>query len=94
MRVILEPIYLTEVALDRMTQIDQLTIVRNHARRGIAAHDRDAEGGKVREVEVEVVWLDGTVETLVFDRMCGFPIEPKRDWFTEWRRETLRLEGP
>ena len=50
------------------------------------------------EVEVEVGWLDGDVETLVFDRSVGFPImidgeAAGRDWYQEWREETLSSEA-
>jgi hypothetical protein len=93
MRVSIDPIYLFEAALEKMTKLDQLTIVRNHARRGFEAHDKDAEDVFVEEVEVEVSWLDGDIETLVFNRLCGFPVSPKRDWYQQWRNETLAAEA-
>ncbi len=42
-------------------------------------------------------WLDGDVETLVFDKLVGFPIEidgspASRDWYAEWKAETLAAE--
>ena len=94
MRAAIDPIYLGEVVMERMTRLDQLTIVRNHARRGIRAHEQDAHGERVEEVEVEVSWLDGDVETLVFDRNVGYPVEidgekSRRDWIAEWKEETL-----
>lgn len=98
MRAAIDPIYLGEVVMERMTKLDQLTIVRNHARRGFLAHEQDVNGERVTEVEVEVGWLDGDVETLVFNRAVGFPIviegEPAtRDWYAEWREETLSAEA-
>lgn len=98
MRAAIDPIYLGEVVMERMTRLDQLTIVRNHARRGFLAHEQDVTGERVTEVEVEVGWLDGDVETLVFDRFCGFPIiidgeSAARDWYEEWRHETLSSEA-
>ena len=98
MRAAIDPIYLGEVVMERMTRLDQLTIVRNHARRGFLAHEQDVTGERVTEVEVEVGWLDGDVETLVFDRFCGFPIvidgeAAGRDWYQEWREETLSSEA-
>ncbi len=98
MRAAIDPIYLGEVVMERMTRLDQLTIVRNHARRGFLAHEQDVTGERVTEVEVEVGWLDGDVETLVFDRSVGFPIiidgeSATRDWYEEWRHETLSSEA-
>lgn len=98
MRAAIDPIYLGEVVMERMTKLDQLTIVRNHARRGFLAHEQDVNGERVTEVEVEVGWLDGDVETLVFNRAVGFPVviegEPAaRDWYAEWREETLSAEA-
>lgn len=98
MRAAIDPIYLGEVVMERMTRIDQLTIVRNHVRRGFVSHDEDVDGHKVTELSVDVGWLDGDVETLVFDRMVGFPLmidgEPaKRDWYAEWKAETLSAQS-
>ncbi len=98
MRAAIDPIYLGEVVMERMTRLDQLTIVRNHARRGFLAHEQDVTGERVTEVEVEVGWLDGDVETLVFDRFCGFPIlidgsASFRDWYAEWKDETIAGES-
>ena len=98
MRAAIDPIYLGEVVMERMTRLDQLTIVRNHARRGFLAHEQDVNGERVTEVEVEVGWLDGDVETLVFDRSVGFPVvidgeSAGRDWYQEWREETLLSEA-
>lgn len=98
MRAAIDPIYLGEVLMERMTRIDQLTIVRNHVRRGFDAHQQDVDGEKVTEISVEVGWLDGDVEELVFSRLVGFPIlvdgkESNRDWYAEWRAETLLQES-
>lgn len=98
MRAAIDPIYLGEVVMDRMTRLDQLTIVRNHVRRGFAAHEQDVDGKKVAEISVEVGWLDGDVETLIFDRSVGFPLQIEgqpvgRDWYEEWRVETLAVEA-
>lgn len=95
LRVNADPIYLGEIALDRMTRLDQLTVVRNHVRKCFAAHREDVSGEAVSQVEVEVGWLSGDVDTLVFDKMVGFPIEPPGvDWYAEWRSETLSPEKP
>lgn len=98
MRAAIEPIHLGEVVMERMTRIDQLTIVRNHVRRGFDSHRQDVDGEKVVEVSVEVGWLDGEVEELVFSETVGFPTmidgkESTRDWYAEWRAETLSGEG-
>mgnify|MGYP003489008442 FL=1 len=88
MRVKIDPVYVSEHALDQMPRLDQLTIVRNQVRKGFEAHDMAADGERVTEVQVEVAWLDGDVEVLVFDRLVGFPLEPGRDWYQEWKQET------
>lgn len=88
MRVVIDPVYVSEHALDQMPRLDQLTIVRNQVWKGFEAHDMAADGERVTEIQVEVGWLDGDVETLVFDRSVGFPIEPERDWYKEWKKET------
>ena len=97
MRAAIDPIYLGEAVMERMTRLDQLTIVRNHVRRGFDSHKQDVDGERVTEVSVEVGWLDGDVETLVFDKLVGFPIEiggspANRDWYAEWKAETLAAE--
>lgn len=97
MRAAIDPIYLGEVVMERMTRLDQLTIVRNHVRRGFDSHKQDVDGERVTEVSVEAGWLDGDVETLVFDKLVGFPIEidgspASRDWYAEWKAETLAAE--
>lgn len=97
MRAAIDPIYLGEAVMERMTRLDQLTIVRNHVRRGFDSHRQDVDGERVTEVSVEVGWLDGDVETLVFDRLVGFPTEidgspASRDWYAEWKEETLAAE--
>ncbi len=88
MRVRIDPVYVSEHALDQMPRIDQLTIVRNQVRKGFEAYDIAADGDRVTEIEVEVGWLDGDVEDLLFDRMVGFPLTPERDWYEEWKKET------
>ena len=77
----------SSVAADMMPRLDQLTLVRNHGRGLFDAHYADVDGDVVVEAELEVAWLDGTVETLVFDRFVGFPLQPIRDWYAEWERE-------
>ena len=98
MRAAIDPIYLGEAVMERMTRLDQLTVVRNHVRRGFDSHKQDVDGDRVTEISVEVGWLDGDVETLVFDKLVGFPIEidgsaANRDWYAEWRAETLAPEA-
>lgn len=88
MRVRIDPVYVSEHALDLMPRFDQLTIVRNQVRKGFDAHSKTADGERVTEIQVEVVWIDGDVEDLVFDLMAGFPITPERDWYQEWKDET------
>lgn len=97
MRAEIDPIHLADVVMDKMTRMDQLTVVRNHARRGFESHRQDVDGEKVTEVSVEVGWLDGDVEVLTFSQLFGFPImidgeKSKRDWYAEWRMETLSGE--
>lgn len=87
MRVRIDPVYISEHALDQMPRLDQLTIVRNHVLKGFKAHDVTADGNRAMEIEVEVAWLDGDIEDLVFDRVVGFPVEPVRDWYSEWKSE-------
>lgn len=70
-----------------LLKIDQLTIVRNHVRKWLSAHEESAEGDSVSEIAVEVVWQNGDIEEMVFDSSVGFPISPARDWFEEWLRE-------
>lgn len=84
LRIEVEPIYISEVALDIMSKFDQLTLVRNHVRKTLAAHRQDVDGVKVSEASVEVGWLDGEIETLIFDLMVGFPTNTSRDWYAEW----------
>lgn len=98
MRLTIDPIYLGDVVQDRMTRLDQLTVVRNYVRKAINGYRKDAEGRKVEEIEVEVGWLDGDVEMLVFDMMVGWPVEidgkkSDRNWYAEWRAETLAQQA-
>lgn len=88
MRVTIDPISIDEYVVDQMTRMDQLTVVRNYVRKWLATNPQDAHEKQVSEVEVEVTWLDGDIEDCVFDRMVGFPIKPKRDWYKEWVNST------
>lgn len=99
MRAAIDPLYLTEIVMERMTMLDQLTVVRNYVRKGFDAHRRDVNGEFVTEVSVEVGWLNGDIETLVFDKFVGYPVQidgkkPDRDWMAEWRSETLSEDSP
>lgn len=89
MRAEFDPIYLSELCASHMSRLDQLTVVRNAVRKLFLAHDISAEGDYVDECSIDVSWLDGDTETLVFDRMVGFPLEPDRDWYAEWKKEVL-----
>lgn len=88
MRIGIDTVFVSEHAIDQMPKLDQLTIVRNLVRKGFRAHDQDADGERVTEIEVEAVWLDGDMETLVFDRLVGFPLTPERDWYGDWKKDT------
>ena len=88
LRLRVDPVHVAEYASDQMMELDQLTLVRNEVRKGFEAHDHSTDGHRVEEIEVEVGWLNGDVETLVFDRLVGFPISPERDWYARWKAES------
>lgn len=88
MRVRLDAVHVAEHALDQMPRLDQLTVVRNMVRRGIDAHRQSADGDSLTEAVIEVAWIDGDVEDLVFDLFVGFPTNIERDWYAEWKSET------
>ena len=59
--------------------MDQLTQVRNYVRNQFVSHDG------VDEIQVTVVWRNGDVEVMVFDRWVGFPKASTPDeWFERW----------
>lgn len=88
MRVRLDTVHVAEHALDQMPRLDQLTVVRNFVRRGMDAHRQSADGEPLTEAVVEVAWIDGDMEDLVFDLHVGFPTNIERDWYSEWKSET------
>ena len=87
MRLTLEPLYVAEHTGSTLLKVDQLTLVRNHVRKQIKAHEISVDGEMPSEFEVEVAWQDGDVDMLVFDKNAGFPIEPVVDWYGDWLRD-------
>lgn len=87
MRLTLEMLDVAEKSENIMLKFDQLTIVRNHVRNQFDFHKVNADGEIAHEIELDVAWQDGDVETLVFDANVGYPIEPVRDWAGDWLKE-------
>jgi hypothetical protein len=91
-RIEISPIYIGKQVIGDITTFDQLTIVRNAVRKSFLDHRKAATGESVSEIEVQVCWLDGSLETLVFDEYVGFPkiVDGnvcEIDWYSDWKRE-------
>lgn len=61
---------------------DQLTQVRNYVRHQFATHEN------IEAVKVSVIWQNGDVEELMFDKWVGYPQgTDEKFWFQRWTTE-------